>query len=109
MVVWPPVKPTRVLVTPGTDLNAASTPQKHPAANVAFNEPPSRGTTPQSPTPGSSLLRKVAEDLVHPGQALQGLLDVVPEADPEPLAQPEHVAWDQQHRLLLADQVDQLR
>jgi hypothetical protein len=46
VVVWPPVKPTRVAITPGTDLNAASTPQKHPAANVAFNEPPLLGTTP---------------------------------------------------------------
>ncbi len=52
---------------------------------------------------------EVAEDLVHPGQALQRLLDIVPEADPEPLAQSEHVARDQQHGLLLADQVDQLR
>jgi hypothetical protein len=34
------VKPTRVAVTPSICRNAASTPQKHPAANVAFSVMP---------------------------------------------------------------------
>jgi len=35
--VLPPMYPTRVEVTPGSWRNVASTPQKHPAANVAFS------------------------------------------------------------------------
>lgn len=34
--VVPPVYPTFVSVTSGSVLNKCSTPQKHPAANIAF-------------------------------------------------------------------------
>jgi signal transduction histidine kinase len=68
---------------------------------------PGSGAKPDRPEDGAS--PGGGEHLVDPGEPLHRLLDVEAEAEPDALAEPEHVAGHQQHALIFADAVDEGR